>query len=325
MEQRSVLARTEALKLQLGQRSQEHEEAVRALEVAIGGGRLPAVEEAREAGLSPGERERLTKVTASFREALARAAGSVSTCEEKLGERRAVEPPPLEPLASALQGAETTQRELSTARAEASGQLGALEQDLAFITEQDSAFGRVEEQLRVVGTLAEVLGGNNGRNLSLQRFVLASRMDEVAFAASQRLLRMSRNRYELIRSDDVRHKAKQAGLELAVRDRHLGVDRYVQSLSGGEMFLASLSLALGLADVVTRRRGAVQLDALFIDEGFGTLDDETLDLVMRTLEDLRAGGRLIGVISHVSEMKQRISARVSVARGAEGSTVRLVA
>ncbi len=100
--------------------------------------------------------------------------------------------------------------------------------------------------------------------------------------------------------------------------------RSVHSLSGGEMFLASLSLAMALADVVQAHAGGVRLESLFIDEGFGSLDDETLDQVLRTLEDLRAGGRLVGVISHVPELRERLTARLSVQKGPRGSTTRLV-
>jgi len=195
-----------------------------------------------------------------------------------------------------------------------------LEKARKLVTERDERYQRIEKQLRVLGRLATVVSGENQLNMSLQRFVLASRMDEVALAASQRLHRMSRGRYRLLRTDDVRHRGRGSGLDLAVEDAHTGTTRSVHSLSGGEMFLASLSLALGLADVVTRRSGGVHLDTLFIDEGFGSLDDETLDLVMRALEDLREGGRLVGMISHVSELKERIPTRLVVNKGERGST-----
>jgi exonuclease SbcC len=149
-------------------------------------------------------------------------------------------------------------------------------------------------------------------------------MDEVAVAASERLVRMSRGRYRLRRTDAVRHGARGSGLDLIVEDRQTGMDRSVQSLSGGEMFLCSLSLAMGLADIVQAHAGGVRLGSLFIDEGFGTLDDETLDQVMRTLEDLRAGGRLVGVISHVPELRERLGTRLSIHKGVRGSSIRLV-
>ncbi|HEX8907839.1 MAG TPA: SbcC/MukB-like Walker B domain-containing protein, partial [Anaeromyxobacteraceae bacterium] len=119
----------------------------------------------------------------------------------------------------------------------------------------------------------------------------------------------------------VGHRAQAAGLGLVVEDAWTGVtDRPAGALSGGESFLASLALALGLSDVVLRRSGGLRLDSLFVDEGFGTLDEETLDDAVRALEELREHGRLVGIISHVPELRRRIPARIEVRRGADGST-----
>ena len=131
---------------------------------------------------------------------------------------------------------------------------------------------------------------------------------------------MSRGRFRLRHDTTVAHRAQAAGLGLVVEDAWTGVtDRPVAALSGGESFLASLSLALGLSDVVLRRSGGLRLDALFVDEGFGSLDEETLDDAVRALEELREHGRLVGVISHVPELRRRIPARIEVRRGATGS------
>jgi DNA repair protein SbcC/Rad50 len=118
----------------------------------------------------------------------------------------------------------------------------------------------------------------------------------------------------------VSHRGQAAGLGLVVEDAWTGVvDRPVAALSGGESFLASLALALGLSDVVLRRSGGLRLDSLFVDEGFGSLDEETLDDAVRALEDLRESGRLVGVISHVPELRRRIPAQIEVRRSAEGA------
>jgi exonuclease SbcC len=109
-----------------------------------------------------------------------------------------------------------------------------------------------------------------------------------------------------------------------VMDAHTGVARPAATLSGGESFLASLSLALGLADVVQSHSGGIRLETMFVDEGFGTLDPDSLDLAMRALEDLQAGGRLVGIISHVVELKERVGARLEVVPGRRGSTARFV-
>jgi exonuclease SbcC len=182
----------------------------------------------------------------------------------------------------------------------------------------------LQARLATFAHVARVAAGDNPMRMSLARFVLAQRIDEVAVAASERLLRLSRGRYLLRRSDDVRHAARGSGLELVVEDRMTGVDRSVQTLSNGEQFLASLSLAMGLADTVQAHAGGVRLDSLFIDEGFGSLDDEALDLVIRVLEDLRAGGRLVGIITHVAELRERLTTRISVRKGPRGSTTQMV-
>jgi exonuclease SbcC len=172
----------------------------------------------------------------------------------------------------------------------------------------------------VVGHVADVANGKNALNMSLQRFVLAARLEEVAEAASRRLLVMSRGRFRLRHDARVEHGSRAAGLGLVVEDAWTGVtDRPVGALSGGESFLASLALALGLSDVVLRRSGGLRLDALFVDEGFGSLDEETLDDAIRALEELREHGRLVGVISHVPELRRRIPARIEVKRTSEGS------
>jgi exonuclease SbcC len=135
---------------------------------------------------------------------------------------------------------------------------------------------------------------------------------------------MSHGRYELRRSDELRDgRARAAGLDLVVSDAWTGAEsRPVSTLSGGEMFLASLSLALGLADVVQAHAGGVRMESIFIDEGFGTLDGEVLDSALGVLEKLQQSDRLVGLISHVEELKKRISARLVVTKGPGGSTAR---
>lgn len=178
----------------------------------------------------------------------------------------------------------------------------------------------VERELETVGHVADVTRGRNALNMSLQRFVLAARLEEVAEAATQRLLVMSRGRYRLRHDTSVARRNSAAGLALVVEDAWTGAtDRPVGALSGGESFLASLALALGLSDVVLRRSGGLRLDSLFVDEGFGSLDEETLDDAIRALEGLRERGRLVGIISHVPELRRRIAARIEVRREAEGS------
>jgi DNA repair protein SbcC/Rad50 len=173
------------------------------------------------------------------------------------------------------------------------------------------------EEARRLADLAAGQGANTLR-MTLSSFVLAARLEEVAAAASQRLLRMTSGRYSLVHTD-ARRGAGRSGLGLCAQDAWTGVDRDTSTLSGGETFLASLALALGLADVVTAEAGGARIEALFVDEGFGSLDEDTLEEVMTVLDGLREGGRMVGIVSHVPELRQRIPAQVRVHKGHSGS------
>ena len=178
------------------------------------------------------------------------------------------------------------------------------------------------EAYRRLRGLADVIrgGGENLYKMTLSTYVLAARLEEVAVAASQRLDVMSGGRYSL-HHDDSKQGNNKSGLGLRVLDAWTGKHRETQTLSGGETFMASLALALGLADVISHHSGAVDMQTLFVDEGFGSLDAETLEQVMTALENLRAGGRTIGLVSHVAEMKQRITNRVTVVKTQHGSRI----
>ena len=176
------------------------------------------------------------------------------------------------------------------------------------------------EAYKTVGAVYELIAGKQ-TGINFERYILGALLDEVLAAANGRLQGMSRQRYSLQRSqswDDKR--VKQIGLDIEVYDNYTGYARPANTLSGGETFLASLSLALGLADVVQAYSGGIHLDTMFIDEGFGTLDGEILDYALKTLASLRSGGRLVGIISHVPELKERIDARLAVHKTDRGST-----
>ncbi|MPZ79436.1 MAG: AAA family ATPase [Actinophytocola sp.] len=166
--------------------------------------------------------------------------------------------------------------------------------------------------------------GQNSRKMSLRAYVLAARLEEVAVAGTARLRRMSGDRFSFVHSDAAGQRGKRGGLWLDVLDDYSGQVRSAKTLSGGETFLASLALALGLADVVAAETGGALLDTLFVDEGFGMLDADTLDEVMNTLDELRAGGRVVGLVSHVEELRQRIPTRLRVHKSRTGSTVELI-
>lgn len=178
-----------------------------------------------------------------------------------------------------------------------------------------------QQAYQELAELAEVVAGRgaNNRRMSLRSYVLAARLEEVAVAGSARLRRMSGGRYEFVHTDRAGTHGRRGGLGLDIRDDYTGAVRPARTLSGGETFMASLALALGLADTVAAEAGGIILDTLFIDEGFGSLDADTLDAVMGVLDELRAGGRVVGLVSHVDEMRQRIPSRLHVVRGRNGS------
>jgi exonuclease SbcC len=171
--------------------------------------------------------------------------------------------------------------------------------------------------------LVRGMGGDNQLQMRLSAYVLATRLDQVVAAANERLAHMRDQRYLLQRTGRAARKGAQAGLGLEVVDQWTGDVRDPATLSGGETFVVSLALALGLADVVTQEAGGTEIETLFVDEGFGTLDADTLDDVMDRLDDLRAGGRAVGVVSHVSEMRNRIPTQLHVEKRRNGSTVAL--
>ena len=157
--------------------------------------------------------------------------------------------------------------------------------------------------------------------MSLTTYVLRRWFEQVVAAANLRLRTMSSGRYQLERVDHAVKGERRSGLALKVIDRHTGESRSARSLSGGETFHTSLALALGLADVVRGRgRRAVELDTLFIDEGFGTLDAKTLEQVMSVIDELRDGGRVVGIVSHVPDLKEQVAERLEIRRNPDGSS-----
>ncbi|MGA8994593.1 MAG: SMC family ATPase, partial [Nocardioidaceae bacterium] len=180
-----------------------------------------------------------------------------------------------------------------------------------------------DEALRAesMSLLVRGMGHDNQLQMRLSAYVLATRLDQVVAAANERLAQMRDQRYLLQRTARVDRRGARAGLGLEVVDQWTGDVRAPTTLSGGETFVVSLSLALGLADVVTYEAGGTEIETLFVDEGFGTLDADTLDDVMDRLDGLRSGGRTVGVVSHVSELRSRIPTQVQVEKGRNGSTV----
>ncbi|MFG2764933.1 AAA family ATPase [Streptomyces rubiginosohelvolus] len=240
--------------------------------------------------------------------------------------REAAERPPAQP--SAAQGefetAEWLLREASSALAAADERCGELTRLSRQAADEIRRLGPVRQEYERIARLAGLAAGtsaDNERKMRLEAYVLAARLEQVAAAATARLQRMSSGRYTLVHSD-ARTGGRRAGLGLHVVDAWTGSERDTATLSGGETFFASLALALGLADVVTEEAGGVRLDTLFIDEGFGSLDDQTLDEVLDVLDSLRERDRSVGIVSHVADLRRRIPVRLEVVKERQGSSVR---
>ncbi|MHC5558092.1 AAA family ATPase [Kocuria sp. U4B] len=223
--------------------------------------------------------------------------------------------------------------ELTTLRGERDGSTGRLAGLVALrdrldglaaeAAEADAAAEAAAAEARVLRELADTANGTSSDNvlrMTLNSFVLAAQLEEVAAAATARLERMTGGRYRIVHTD-AKDGGRKSGLGLQIEDAWTNARRGTESLSGGETFMASLALALGLADVVQAQAGGVEIDTLFVDEGFGSLDEETLEEVMDTIDGLRERGRVIGLVSHVQEMKTRIPHQIHVRRSPGGSTL----
>jgi exonuclease SbcC len=206
--------------------------------------------------------------------------------------------------------------------------LGGVERVRIAVGERCARLAAAAAEHEVLREVADAVTGTSSSNtlrMRLSAFVLAARLEKVAALANERLATMGEGRYQLRHTDGLAARGARSGLGLEVLDLWTGQARDTSSLSGGESFMASLALALGLADAVREESGGFDLQTLFVDEGFGTLDDESLEQVMAVLDDLREGGRAVGVVSHVAELRTRISSQVVVTKTEQGSTVRTTA
>ncbi|WP_318503735.1 SMC family ATPase [Bacillus sp. T3] len=196
---------------------------------------------------------------------------------------------------------------------------------LAKVEKLNEELKELEERYKLIGHLHEIAKGQNTYRITFERFVLAAFLDDILSQANGRLSKMTSGRFQLLRKTDRSKGAGQSGLELLVFDQYTGQERHVKTLSGGESFKAALALALGLAEVVQQYAGGVSLETMFIDEGFGTLDPESLEQAIEALIDIQSSGRLVGIISHVPELKERIDARLEVFATQSGSLDRVSA
>jgi DNA repair protein SbcC/Rad50 len=308
----SARARVEAA----GQRVGDLERAV--LEAARDAGFADVVA-ARAAVLDPEHRRTLAELVAEHE-------GAADHARRELADPAVAavegELPDLEAAAAALSEAEE-RRDAAQARAGETRRCRDKVHERRGVLEQlEDATDASRERVRPVIRVADAATGAasvNARRMTLSTYVLRERFESVVAAASRRLESMSDGRYVLV-SDESRSGNRKSGLGLAVADQWTGQQRDTATLSGGESFYASLALALGLADTVRDEVGGVELETLFIDEGFGSLDADTLEQVLDVIDALRDGGRVVGIVSHVTELKERIADRIEVRRLTDGSS-----
>ncbi len=280
-----------------------------------------ASQRAYEDGLcDPQEIERLEQAGRAFEREQAALRGEEKSLSEQIAGREAVDIGRLEELEQKFAAALAACREESMQLYSRVQQNRRQQDNIARLQEQTE---RLVVEYEQVGRLARVACGQNGRNLSFERYVLTAYFTQIIAAANLRLKRMTDSRYLLKRKEEKEKGNSASGLGLAIIDNYTGREREVGTLSGGEGFKASLALALGLADVIQNHAGGVRIETMFIDEGFGTLDPASLDGAVDTLMRLKNDGRLVGVISHVPELRERIPARIEIVPSKSGSSIRM--
>ncbi|MCD7905430.1 MAG: SMC family ATPase [Clostridiales bacterium] len=182
----------------------------------------------------------------------------------------------------------------------------------------------LERKLNITGELSDTANGTLGgrSKITLETYIQAAFFDRILARANTRLMTMTGGQYELVRNSEAPDKRSKSGLEINVTDHYNGSERSIKSLSGGESFKASLSLALGLSEEIQSLAGGIKIESMFVDEGFGSLDDESLNQAVKALSDLTEGSRLIGIISHISELKTKIDKQITIKKdGSQGSRI----
>lgn len=197
-----------------------------------------------------------------------------------------------------------------------------VEKAMKSLRQKNKDIEKLEKQYGIAGDVDALVNGKNARALKLEQYVLMAYFDDILKAANQRLSVMTDGRYELYRVKELRDGRQKNHLDMEVFDYYTGKRRPVKSLSGGESFKAALSMALGLSDIVQNYAGGIQIEVLFIDEGFGSLDEESLSQAVETLKKMSANGCTIGIISHVAELKEKIEAQIIIEKSNTGSKIR---
>ena len=310
----AIKAEIKALEEDIESASDSFEKALRSADFEDLGSYSAALMEKVELSLAE-------KSLQEFRENLRVAESALEKAEK---EAEGLAPADLEQAKEKLEGIKKLQSDADKMAREAYSRIEGNRSVINELEDEAKKLIKLEEEYRTVGDLAKVIKGENSSRMSFERYVLASYYEDIISAANIRFGRMTLGRFELSRKQEVDDARKGSGLDLEVFDNYTGKARDVKTLSGGESFKASLSMALGLADVVQSYAGGIQLDTMFIDEGFGTLDPESLDKAIEALVELQSDGRMVGIISHVPELRERIDARLEVSTTANGSRAEFI-
>lgn len=264
------------------------------------------------------------KAKSARKSALDSAQKNFDALQDKLKDKT---PPDINSLEQKAKEAQNNYVEARDEKAKLETTYDAMNKDLAELEKVRLEFAdkqKIADMWRRLSDVANATGkGESALKISFQRYFLSTMFNDVVTEANNRLKKMSNGRYLFQIKDAGKTKAKSAGLNLEIFDEQTGALRPVETLSGGESFLASLSLALGLASVVRNKVGGIKLDTIFIDEGFGSLDSETLDFAISTIIE-QSGGRLVGIISHVEELKNQMPVRLEVTKTKTGSTAKFI-
>jgi len=306
----------------LAERTTEHEAVRTATAAAATEHGFADLAEARAAALPRAVLDELTRATRDHERS--RAVATATLAEPEVADALGQPTPDLDALARRRARAAEALSAATSADTLARAMLANVGRSRETVVRHCTALEEASLRHDVMRDLADTvcgLGPSNALRMRLSAFVLAARLEKVCELANERLCSMGDGRYQLRHSDGLAARGARSGLGLEVLDLWTGQTRSTASLSGGESFVASLALALGLADAVREEAGGFDLQTLFVDEGFGTLDDESLEQVLEVLDGLREGGRAVGVVSHVAELRARIPSQVVVAKSERGSSV----
>ncbi len=255
----------------------------------------------------------------SYRQKLAFSQKRIKELEEQLKDKAE---PDLDAFRQKADAALKEGHEIASKIGSATNQLSVLSDASILIRQEDDLLKALEVEYETARRMNRLLSGANEMRTPIQQYVIGIKMDEIIMSANLYMHRLTRGQYSMQRKQYTGGRAKHQGLDIEILDSNAGRVRTVATLSGGEIFLASLSLAFGLSDVVQSFAGGIHLDSLFIDEGFGSLDNETLDTAMDAITQMR-GSKLLGIISHISELKERVPCGIEVVKGLRGSSLKL--